>query len=80
MKTYSNIEREDYFRIQARKPPSFLAKKEEHLMHLADQLLSNKRRSFVDRKSVANNRFSNNLNMISKDAYKDEDYHTPKNV
>ena len=49
-------------------------------MHLADQLLSNKRRSFVDRKSVANNRFSNNLNMISKDAYKDEDYHTPKNV
>lgn len=39
--------------MQSRKPLSFLGKKEEHLMHLAEELLcNNNRKSFLERNSI----------------------------
>jgi hypothetical protein len=74
MESFCAMEREDYKRKQARKPPSFLSKKEQQLMKLAEEFLSkNNRKSYtgrksrVDRVSLGPIRLSNQLRPINKD-------------
>lgn len=57
MKEYCAIERECYAREQAKKPPSFIAKREMRLLELAQQVFQKaSRKSQQERKSMGPSR------------------------
>lgn len=66
MKEYCSIERECYAREQAKKPPSFIAKREMRLMELASQVCQKaSRKSQQERKSMGPGRLSTKVNQGS---------------
>lgn len=79
LQEYCQVEREDYKRAQQRKPPSFIAKKEQRLMDLASEVLGKAaRRSEHRRTSVAPARPSARL-LAGSNKFEVDGFNTPKN-
>jgi hypothetical protein len=78
MGDYCQIEREEYKRAQERKSPSFIAKREQHLIDLAQQVLDKAgRKSHQERKSLGP-RLSNKINLHGSNKFEVDNFNTPK--